>query len=194
MATAEDNVRFWDKLYSGNIINSNSLQEMMTFINIGGNKKYGLGIFRTSNFNNRVVFHHGGTNIGFINENIVDSISGVVISVLTNQDSISNALLQQRLIAPLHRASYGPLAIQQVNTQPVNAVVYPNPVTDHLIISTGTQEELTVRITDVSGKEISRQAIKGRSVVQLHELASGLYYVVISRGNEAPVVHKISKL
>jgi hypothetical protein len=86
------------------------------------------------------------------------------------------------------------LAIQLVNSQPINAVVYPNPVTDHLIISTGTQEELTVRITDVSGKEISRQAIKGRSVVQLHELASGLYYVVISRGNEAPVVHKISKL
>ena len=194
MATAEDNVVFWDKLHSGNIINNNSLQEMRTFIPISGSKKYGLGIFRINSFNSRVVFSHGGTNIGFINENIVDSISGVCISVLTNQDSVSNAILLQRLITVLHRESFGPLAVQAVTSRPVNAVLYPNPARDYININTGTQEELAVSITDISGREISRQSITTIGTVSLQGLTSGVYYVAISRKNEVPVIYKISKL
>jgi hypothetical protein len=194
MATAEDNVKFWDKLISGNILNSNSLQEMTTFIPISGAKKYGLGIFRLNSFNGRPVLSHGGTNLGFINENIADTSTGVCISVLTNQDSVSNAVLLQRLITVLHRESYGPLSIRNVIAEPINAVIYPNPATDHVSINTGTQEELTANITDISGKEISRQMVSGTGRLSLEGFSSGLYYITISRGNEASAVYKISKL
>lgn len=106
MQTAEDNAKFWHHLFSGNIINKNSLKQMMEFIATDDQARYGLGLYkyyRESALNNITCFGHGGTNFGFVNNNIVDSNSGICITVLTNQDSIDEDVLLFDLIANLHK-------------------------------------------------------------------------------------------
>jgi D-alanyl-D-alanine carboxypeptidase len=103
MSTAEANAMFWHKLVSGQMLNAASMEEFQQFINLNSSTRYGLGLFQLRNFNGRDVISHGGTNIGFINENIADPVSGVAISVLTNQDSISNNILLTQLVRALHK-------------------------------------------------------------------------------------------
>src|SRR5690606_24465461 len=93
MATAKDNALFWDKLMSGQILNSSSMAEFETLVPISMGQGYGLGVFKLNSFNGRTIVSHGGTNIGFINDNLHEKASGVSITMLTNQDSISNSIL-----------------------------------------------------------------------------------------------------
>ena len=106
MTTARDNALFWDKLMSGKILNATSMAEFETLVPISLGQGYGLGVFSFSNFNGRKVVSHGGTNFGFINDNIHDKTSGVSITVLTNQDSVSNGILLNVLIRALASKFY----------------------------------------------------------------------------------------
>lgn len=175
-STAEDNVRFWNKLLSGDIINSNSLQEMQECIYLSPATRYGLGIFRRSNFNGHVAYNHGGTNLGFINENIADSITGTCISVLTNQDSVSNSIILTKVIAALHKETTGPLSVSNMN-RASSISVYPNPCNKYVNITT-TEDDLVMHLTDISGREIMYQQLnKGTTEIMLENIASGIYMI-----------------
>jgi len=90
MSTAEENVMFWDKLMTGNIINRNSLSQMKQFVNTGApNFEYGLCLeHRIDALNGRTVYAHNGYVPGSVNDNAYDTQSGVCIAVLTNQDKM----------------------------------------------------------------------------------------------------------
>ncbi|KAK6021693.1 hypothetical protein OSTOST_12629 [Ostertagia ostertagi] len=92
-STAADNVQFWHKMITGQVLSASSLAEWRRTIYLNSNTGYGLGIFRYKNFNGHVVYTHGGTAPGAINENLADSVTGVCISLLTNQDSANNNML-----------------------------------------------------------------------------------------------------
>ena len=58
--------------------------------------------------------------------------------------------------------------------------VYPNPVTDFLIIENNTSETLTLNIFDVTGKLIVNTSInKIKETIDLSQLAKGAYFVEI---------------
>ncbi len=106
MQTAEDNAKFWHNLFSGQIINQNSMKAMMDFVDADDNASYGLGIYRYSKksaINNRTSYSHGGSNFSFTNANLVDSTSKVCYSVLTNQDIVDEDDLLINLIGNLQR-------------------------------------------------------------------------------------------
>ncbi len=88
LSTAEENVRFWNSLMNGKIINRNSLELMKQF---GPTQspafQYGLCLVQTPNaYNGRTILSHNGYVPGSVNDNGYDIESGVCISVLTNQD------------------------------------------------------------------------------------------------------------
>ncbi len=89
-STAVENAQFWDKLMTGKIINQNSLSQMKTFVETGlPNFRYGLCLQESKNrFNGRTIYSHNGYVPGSINDNAYDPISGVCITILTNQDNI----------------------------------------------------------------------------------------------------------
>jgi D-alanyl-D-alanine carboxypeptidase len=186
MSTAEDNVKFWNKLMSGNVINSSSLTEMKQTIAIGAGLGYGLGIFRRANFNGHAAYTHGGTNVCWINENIYDDVTGTCISVLTNQDSISNSILLTRVVAALHKETLGPLSVTQTgNTSDIKA--YPNPA--HNDINIETDEAVTVQLTDISGKKILNTMLQnGTNNIPLQGISTGLYFLQLTNSN-GQVVH-----
>ena len=187
MSTAEDNVKFWDKLMSENIINSASLQEMTQMIPIGAGIGYGLGIFRRASFNGHPVYTHGGTNVCFINENIYDEINGTCISVLTNQDSVLNNIILTKVIAALHKETLGPLSIAGANQNGPAIIVYPNPAGRYVNVSTASDGQ-TIHIADMMGREmLSRQLHKGVSEVPLQDCPRGFYLIQLTDKSGATV-------
>jgi D-alanyl-D-alanine carboxypeptidase len=181
-STAEENVKFWNLLMSGALINNASLQEMQQCIPLSPTMGYGLGIFKRANFGGHVAYSHGGTNVGFINENIVDSVTGTCISVLTNQDSVSNTILLLRVVAALHKETLAPLNVATVYNN-MDVVVYPNPA--HNDINILTDEAATMQLTDISGKKILHATLKeGTNNIPLQGISTGLYFLRVINNND----------
>ncbi len=180
VGTADANVRFWQKLISGTLLNPASMAELKNVVRINANTGYGLGIFRSRNFNGHVVYSHGGTQPGFINENIADSVTNVAISVLTNQDSISNNLLSNTVVAALHKVTNNPpLSVANWMTLQT-ADIYPNPSTDKLIVQ-NCPEATAYILTDLSGKTIATGTLNSTLLeVSVATLPNGYYLLTLS--------------
>ncbi len=180
MSTAEDNVKFWNALMSGKVINANSLQEMKTFVamSLGPYRGYGLALAQATS-NSRRVYAHRGTCFGYLNENLVDSASGVCITILTNHDDYrGNDWLWSSLIRPLHKITINlpPAAVADVAYD--NAInVYPNPATNYVnvdlqVFTPGTQ----LSLSDITGKVLMSREVKGtHTTLSTSDLKSGMY-------------------
>jgi D-alanyl-D-alanine carboxypeptidase len=180
LSTAEDNAVFWSKLIQGQIVNAASLVKMKQTVALPGGAAYGLGIFRYKNFNGRTIYAHGGTNLGFINENLADSISGVGISVLTNEDSVSNLNLRTKVVAALHKVTINPpLGIGQVASNE-RFTIYPNPAKDAITITGFTEGKAAMlRIYDLTGKEVYNTRVSSYRNILLPLLSNGTYLLKI---------------
>ncbi len=174
MCTASDNVRFWFDLVKGNLLDRTLFKEMLEFVPVSSGTSYGLGIFRYNRrTNGRTVYSHGGTFLGFINENVIDTFSGAVISVLTNQDSISNSRILSSVIPALHRHTLGLqyLGVNQPNTYHT-LKVFPNPANDLLSISE-YQNLNEIKLIDLTGKV--HLYTFAQPQINIKELPDGIY-------------------
>lgn len=181
-STAEDNAMFWHKLASGQIITTASLGEWretitLTRTGIG----YGLGMFRYPFFNTHVVYEHGGTGAGAINENLVDSVTGVAISVLTNQEKASNDDLLYYVVNALHQVTLQqPTAIGSV-AGAASFELYPNPARDRIYVQRPAAGTVAYSITDALGHVVRSGSLeKDREAIAIEALGSGVYYLRLS--------------
>lgn len=195
-ATAEDNAKFFNALFNTKIIIADSmLSKMKTVRNIGGGAGYGLGLFSYSNFNGRTVYSHGGTNLGGINENLFDPINNCSISVLSNQDSVSNNLLLTQIVLNLHKqlisAKAGIEDLTYVSGD--NFEVYPNPSNGYFNINfKGLNDEKIEQIllTDLNGKSI--QELNGSvNDLQLQTNQNGVYYLLVQLSSGKTIRKKV---
>jgi len=199
MSTAEDNVKFWNQLMSGQIINSTSLNQMLNFYHIGTSNNgqpiwYGLGIFKYSNYwNGHVIYEHGGTLPGYLNENAVDDVTKVCITVLSNQDSINNGQLFDLVVKALHDVSIQTPAVgvEEVTGNSSNLNIYPNPAADKLTINVESMNgNLSVVLFDISGKQKFSGTISEQTTnFNIDELESGIYFALI-RDEQGKIVSR----
>jgi D-alanyl-D-alanine carboxypeptidase len=192
MSTAKDNVQFWYDLIKGDLLTPTERLELVERRNIGTNTEYGLGVFRYSRlFNNRTFYSHGGTFIGFINENVIDTFSGVAISVMTNQDSISNSRLLASIIPPLHRHTLGFAAVG-LNSSNVamNISIYPNPATHKIHIrTTDIPHEFQYQLYSTDGRLLLSGEVT-TDAIDISGLQKGLYLLQIQQIKTGAVAHK----
>ncbi|OSZ77971.1 hypothetical protein CAP35_06795 [Chitinophagaceae bacterium IBVUCB1] len=184
VSTAEDNVRFWDDLMNGRIVNNTSLEELRTTVSMGGGaNRYGLGVFRYASINGRVGYCHGGTCFGYINENFRDSLSGICITLLSNQDSINNSLLFSRILTPLHRylIKLPTAAIAGAEAKPAVSI-YPNPVGKKLYIK-GLKSAAIATVYDMTGRQILQQSVNN-NMVDAEQLPQGNYVLRLTTDDE----------
>ena len=179
LATIGDNINFWNRWYSGQILSPASMAEMRSYVPIAGTTRYGLGLFRYANrFGGRTIFAHGGTGIGFINENAVDSATGICVSVLTNQDSVSNSLVSQRVVAALIKEALFPTSasIDRVNGATALSV-YPNPARSRFYVSNLIDGSKLV-LRDAAGRLVwERTSTGSHAEVGTANLSAGVYFL-----------------
>ncbi len=194
MVTAEENVQFWYKLIKGDLLTKASLQEMTSTVRLNNSVSYGLGIFRYNReINNRTIYCHGGTFLGFINENAVDTLSGVTLSVLTNQDSLDNEFLLSVVIPALHKhvLNAPPTGIDDFNSNS-NFKLFPNPASDFVNIDYPLANANDVcQITDINGR-IVKQLSLVQTNLNISDLNNGVYFLqIISQNGKAVLTQKL---
>lgn len=178
LSTAEDNVKFWNGLMSGQIINSSSMAMMKEFVFISSGYQYGLGLMRINPINGRPIYAHGGTCPGFLNENLIDSVNSTCITVLSNQDSINNGLLFSRVVAALHKITVNmpPAAVAGITGTPSDIILYPNPAVNTLNIKTSLRQPAQYGIYDISGRMLLSGELKDKiASISVASLPAGLY-------------------
>ncbi|MES2691700.1 MAG: serine hydrolase [Bacteroidota bacterium] len=180
VTTAEDNVQFWHKLISGQLLSPESFRQLTTLVDDG----YGLGIFFYSKaLNNRSFYSHGGTYFGFINENMVDTTSGVCISVLTNQDSVTNNTLFSTVIRALHKVSIQmPVGLKESVYNNPSFKIYPNPASNEINIEHAeNKDDLKISIYDMTG-QLQYETQGTERSIPVNDLKNGIYFIQLVNG------------
>lgn len=182
MSTARDNAMFWHKLVSGQMLTTRSMTELETLVPVSPGQGYGLGIFKLSSFNGRSVISHGGTGFGFINDNIADQTSKVSISVLTNQDSISNSMILGGVIKALHQITMQHTNVNNISIER-NIKVYPNPAKGQLNINIEKTKNAVATIYDIKGQTIKQQPLQtDQNTIHIPDVPNGMYLLNITEG------------
>lgn len=197
VSTAEDNVKFWDALMTGKIINSASLAQMTKTVPVSGTASYGLGIMRYTDVNGagRVVYCHGGTCFGYINENLRDSLNGICITVLSNQDSVYNNLLFNRVIVPMHKYLLNlPAAGIATTTAYADVQVFPNPATDKVQVQlSGIGTAAMYQVYDMTGRlQVSAAITNGVNTIDISLLPAGMYNTRVVAGERVVSYGKLA--
>lgn len=182
VSTASDNTKFWQALFNGDIIKKSTLNdEMLHYVSITPSIGYGLGIFKEVMLGH-VIFDHGGTWIGQINSNLMDTTRGIAITVLSNQDSLENDYTE-KVVAALYKVALTQqsTAVNTVNANAIDYTFYPNPAKDFLYLSTTDNKTKTVIVSAMDGRVIFNQQFNaGQPVsVSLQNISSGIYAVTV---------------
>lgn len=113
-----------------------------------------------------------------------------------------------------HAAPLNPLALNNSNQfkldeseegeefadlyQPLEFSIYPNPAEDvvNILLTPGDEKEITLRVFDISGKEVYSQTIENLDThttlqMQTATLANGIYQVAVQSGNGFRQVQKL---
>lgn len=196
LSTAEDNVMFWHKMISGQILSTTSMNLWRQTVPLNKpNIGYGLGVFRYRYFDGHVVYEHGGTGVGFINENLADSVTGICISVLTNQDSADNDVLLYQVVSALHRVTNNPPTAIRELSNTLNISMYPNPAhsTLQVLLNNNIGNDLCYTIVNTVGNNILNGKLQaGNNTINVGNINSGLYFLHVYNNSGANVVRQFN--
>ncbi len=180
LSTPEDVVHFWEGLFNGSLISKSTLNTKMLqmAVNSADNKYgYGLGIFKDNYFNNSG-YSHGGTWLGQINSNFIDTVRGITICVLSNQDSLSNSYTDA-VVAALYKVFLDQTTgIATTPSRQLAVSFYPNPASDMLYLQNEDYKgNRLVSIRSLDGKQVLQKRFAPSEKVQLDlgQIPPGLY-------------------
>ena len=72
--------------------------------------------------------------------------------------------------------------------------IYPNPVKNHFYVETDC-ENLNVEIYDIMGRcTLAKESIDNKSIIDISDLNSGIYFVKIKKDNQNHSIIKIAKI
>jgi len=185
-STSGEMVHWYDALMNGQVLNSNSFNELTTFV---GSGNYGMGISQAT-VAGRTVWTHGGTIWGGYNSSMMyDPASGIIICVLINQLPAQAFQVSIELLSTLIN---NPIGINESNIQ--NFRIYPNPSFDYLTI-TGSLGTYSVDVIDLTGRVIITTDMTTDSLqLDVSSLTQGVYLLrVIDKENGCTEILKFLK-
>lgn len=167
-STSGEMVQWYNALMNGQVLNSNSFNEMTTFV---GSGNYGIGISQATVIG-RTVWTHGGTIWGGYNSSMMyDPATGIIICVLINQLPAQAFQISIHLLETLIN---NPLGFPE-NTLPEKRIpIYPNPGNGLVHIKIPNQTIQNILVYDLSGKLIKETS---ENNLDLSSYPNGMYWV-----------------
>lgn len=147
-STSGEMAQWYNALLNGQVLNSNSMNELTTFV---GSGNYGLGISQATVIG-RTVWTHGGTIWGGYNSSMMyDPATGIIICVLINQLPAQAFQISIQLLSTLIN---NPVGFSE-NTIPENFMtVYPNPTNGLVHIEIPNQTIQSIKVFNLHGQLI----------------------------------------
>ncbi|MCD4793696.1 MAG: T9SS type A sorting domain-containing protein [Bacteroidales bacterium] len=79
--------------------------------------------------------------------------------------------------------SYEPVNINDVND--IKFEIYPNPAKDFIRINTGSQDIISYKIFDISGKQLSSGNLPESQTIDISRFSKGLYFIELEVNNKS---------
>lgn len=167
-STSGEMVQWYNALMNGQVLNSNSFNELTTFV---GSGNYGLGISEATVIG-RTVWTHGGTIWGGYNSSMMyDPITGITICVFINQLPAQAFQVSIQLLSTLINYPVG-FAENIVSEKLIT--VYPNPTNGHVHIEIPNQDIQNIKVYDLEGQLIKETT---ESLLNLSNYSNGNYFL-----------------
>jgi D-alanyl-D-alanine carboxypeptidase len=167
-STSGEMVQWYNALMNGQVLNSNSFNELTTFV---GSGNYGMGISQATVIG-RTVWTHGGTIWGGYNSSMMyDSSTGIIICVLINQLPAQAFQVSIQLLSTLIN---NPVGLTENAIQEKLITVYPNPTNGLVHIEIPKQAILSIKVYDLQGQLIKETT---ESQFNLSNYSNGPYFI-----------------
>jgi CubicO group peptidase (beta-lactamase class C family) len=171
-STSEDMNNWYRYLFSNQILNSNSITEMTTFID-----GYGLGIHSLNLVPGRAIYGHGGSIQGYRSMMLYDEHTEAVVCVLINQNPAPAPLVAKVLLETLIYET-PVLGITDFNKNSYLRV-YPNPTNGKLNIMLDRNcNQIEISLSNSTGKKVLIE--KNKRTIDISHLAEGIYIVKVN--------------
>jgi len=168
-STSGEMVQWYNALMNGQVLNSNSFNELTTFV---GSGNYGMGISQATVIG-RTVWTHGGVIWGGYNSSMMyDPATGIIICVLINQFPAQAFQVSIQLLSTLINNPVG-LHENVVPEKPIT--VYPNPTNGLVNIEIINQTIQSIKVYDLQGRLIKETA---ESEFNLSDCSTGTYLII----------------
>lgn len=154
-----ENILKWGKaLYTGEIINQSSLNQMLTFVNanIAGGNGYGLGTIRF-NISGKICYGHAGNAFGYSTSYMYYPADSICMSIMMNRDINTGPIAVDFMNTVLNN---NPIGVNQYSSEVQKKYTlqqnYPNPFNPETKVRFNIPKEGFVKITvyDLLGKEV----------------------------------------
>jgi D-alanyl-D-alanine carboxypeptidase len=167
-STSGEMVQWYNKLMNGQVLNSNSFNELTTFV---GSGNYGIGISQATVIG-RTVWTHGGTIWGGYNSSMMyDPATGIIICVLINQLPAQAFQVSIQLLSTLINNSVG--LTESIIPEKL-ITVYPNPTNGLVLIEIPNQTIQNIKVYDLQGQLI-KETIETQ--FDLSNVSKGTYFI-----------------
>jgi D-alanyl-D-alanine carboxypeptidase len=152
-----DLVKWGYNLYSGNVISQSSLNEMLTFTNVGSSyfNGYGLGSMRFPG-NGRIYWGHAGNYFGYAASMLYYPQDSICVAMLINQDCISPIAAKPLMNTAIINAAVG---LKEAVMQ-TNMIVFPNPSDSKFTVSV-EDGDYTLKLIDALGRIVYTDQFSG---------------------------------
>ncbi|MAO02812.1 MAG: hypothetical protein CMD05_07845, partial [Flavobacteriales bacterium] len=185
---SEEMTHWYKTLFNGQILDSNSLNEITTFV---GSGNYGMGISQKTVLG-RTIWTHGG-NIwgGYSSSMMFDPSTGIIICVLINQLPHQANLVSIELLSTLIN---NPLSFTENNINEKSLNIFPNP-TSNIVTLNGIKslnDVSYIHLFDNKGTLLKNIGINDTQV-DLTSFTAGIYFIKIKH-QLGSVRYKVIKL
>jgi hypothetical protein len=86
------------------------------------------------------------------------------------------------------------VGVDELKIKNVGLKIYPNPSSDFLVIEqTEGIEDFEISLKDVLGKELKRTKLNGKTILDVHDLKQGIYFVELKQNEKLITTEKIIK-
>ena len=167
-STSGEMAQWYKALMNGQVLNQNSFNELTTFV---GSGNYGIGLYST-NVLGRTVWQHGGTIWGGYNSSMVyDTTTGIIISILINQNPAQAFQVSIQLLSTL--INY-PIGLTENTIIDKLITVYPNPTNGLVHIEIPDQTIANIKVYNMQGQIIKETT---ESLLDLSSYSNGMYFL-----------------
>jgi D-alanyl-D-alanine carboxypeptidase len=169
-STSGEMVQWYNALMNGQVLNSNSFNELTTFV---GSGNYGMGISQATVIG-RIVWTHGGTIWGGYNSSMVyDTATGIIICVLINQLPAQAFQVSIQLLSTLIN---NPVGLDESTIPDKLITVYPNPTNGLVRIEIPNQTIQNIKVYDLQCQLI-KETIENQ--FDLSNVSNGTYFIKV---------------
>lgn len=167
-STAWEMAQWYDALMNGQVLNTNSFNELTTFV---GSGNYGMGISQNTALG-RTVWTHGGAIWGGYNSSMMyDPATGIIICVLINQYPAQAYQVSIELLSTLINNSVG---LNENSIPDIPVTLYPNPTNGLVQIEIPNQTIESIVVYNLQGLLLQKTT---ESKINLSNYSNGMYLI-----------------